>query len=50
MTYLAPVGLLFSGLVLPMPIAVLLYFLANNIWTLGQQFLSTRTLDRDPVP
>ncbi|OLR94345.1 membrane protein insertase YidC [Actinokineospora bangkokensis] len=34
--YLAPVGVLVSGLLFPVPIGVLVYFLANNLWTLGQ--------------
>jgi YidC/Oxa1 family membrane protein insertase len=45
--YLAPAGMLLSGFFFPVPIGVLLYFLANNVWTFGQQhFLSTR-LDRE---
>ena len=41
MMYLAPVGLLMSGAF--WPLALLLYFLANNAWTLGQQhFLTTK--------
>jgi YidC/Oxa1 family membrane protein insertase len=47
MTYLAPVGLLVSGSFFPMPIGVLLYFLANNLWTFGQQHVLTRVLDRE---
>ncbi|TCP53624.1 YidC/Oxa1 family membrane protein insertase [Tamaricihabitans halophyticus] len=45
--YIAPAGVLFSGLFLPMPIAVLLYFLANNVWTFGQQHLLTNMIDRE---
>jgi len=37
MMYLAPIGVLVSGAFFPMPIAVLLYFLASNAWTLVQQ-------------
>ena len=37
MMYLAPFGVLVSGAFFPVPIAVLLYFLATNVWTLAQQ-------------
>lgn len=47
MAYLAPVGILGSGLFFPMPIAVLLYFLATNCWTLGQTQLLSRKVDRE---
>jgi YidC/Oxa1 family membrane protein insertase len=46
MMYLAPVGMLVSGLFFPVPIGVLLYFLANNVWTFGQQHLLTGRVDR----
>jgi YidC/Oxa1 family membrane protein insertase len=45
--YLAPVGMLVSGSFFPVPIGVLLYFLANNIWTFGQQHLLTGIVDRE---
>ena len=45
MMYIAPVGTLFSGWVLP--IAVVLYFMANNIWTLGQQHFISNKLDKE---
>lgn len=45
MVYLAPVGMLVSGLFFPVPIGVLLYFLANNAWTFGQQRLLTARVD-----
>ncbi|MGI8868653.1 MAG: membrane protein insertase YidC, partial [Mycobacteriales bacterium] len=38
MMYLIPVGLLFSGIVFGLPLGVLLYWLTNNVWTMGQQF------------
>lgn len=38
MMYLVPVGLLFSGIVFGLPLGVLFYWLANNLWTMGQQF------------
>lgn len=39
LTYLAPAGLLVSGFFFPVPIAVLVYFLTSNIWTLVQHAL-----------
>jgi YidC/Oxa1 family membrane protein insertase len=47
MMYLAPAGMLVSGLFFPVPIGVLLYFLANNIWTFGQQHVLTGVVDRE---
>jgi YidC/Oxa1 family membrane protein insertase len=47
MMYLAPVGMLGSGLFFPVPIGVLLYFLANNLWTFGQQHFLTAKVDRE---
>ena len=47
MTYLAPVGMLVSGSFFPVPIGVLLYFLANNVWTFGQQHVLTARVDRE---
>jgi YidC/Oxa1 family membrane protein insertase len=47
MMYLAPAGMLLSGFFFPVPIGVLLYFLANNIWTFGQQHLLTGKVDRE---
>ncbi|HEX6359829.1 membrane protein insertase YidC [Actinophytocola sp.] len=47
MQYVAPAGLLVSGLVFPLPIGVLVYFLANNVWTLGQQHILNSKLDRE---
>ncbi|WP_086821027.1 membrane protein insertase YidC [Allokutzneria sp. NRRL B-24872] len=49
MTYLAPVGMLASGLFFPVPIGVLLYFLATNAWTFGQQQVLTWFVDREEV-
>lgn len=45
MMYIAPIGALISGWFLPM--AVLLYWLANNVWTLGQQHFLTNKVDRE---
>jgi YidC/Oxa1 family membrane protein insertase len=47
MLYLAPVGMLISGSFFPVPIGVLLYFLANNIWTFGQQRVLTAKVDQE---
>lgn len=47
MMYLAPLGMLGSGLFFPVPIGVLLYFLANNVWTFGQQHVLTAKVDRE---
>jgi YidC/Oxa1 family membrane protein insertase len=47
MMYLAPAGMLVSGLFFPVPIGVLLYFLANNVWTFGQQHVLTGRVDRE---
>ncbi|MCP3805587.1 membrane protein insertase YidC [Allokutzneria sp. A3M-2-11 16] len=47
MTYLAPVSMLVSGLFFPVPIGVLLYFLATNAWTFGQQQVLTWFVDRE---
>ena len=38
----ALLGVLFSGFFLPIPLAVLLYFLATNLGALGQHFLTAR--------
>ncbi|MDR7302701.1 membrane protein insertase YidC [Haloactinomyces albus] len=45
MMYLAPIGTLISPWFLPM--AVVLYFMANNLWTLGQQHFLTNKVDRE---
>lgn len=47
MMYLAPVGMLVSGSFFPVPIGVLLYFLASNLWTFGQQHVLTARVDRE---
>jgi YidC/Oxa1 family membrane protein insertase len=47
MMYLAPAGMLVSGFFFPVPIGVLLYFLANNIWTFGQQHFLYAKMDRE---
>lgn len=45
MMYIAPLGLLVSGAF--WPLGLLLYFLANNIWTLGQQHFLSNKVDRE---
>ncbi|GDY30933.1 membrane protein insertase YidC [Gandjariella thermophila] len=40
-----PLGVLVGGAFLP--IAILLYWLSNNGWTLGQQYVVYRTIDRE---
>ncbi|QUH00168.1 membrane protein insertase YidC [Saccharopolyspora erythraea] len=45
MMYIAPVGAIVSGPFLP--IAVLLYWMANNFWTLGQAHFLTNKIDRE---
>ena len=47
MRYLAPVGVLVSGAFFPVPIAVLLYFLATNVWTFGQQHVLGDVVERE---
>lgn len=46
--YGAPVGMLVSGFFFPVPIGVLLYFLANNVWTFGQQHFLTDRAETPP--
>jgi YidC/Oxa1 family membrane protein insertase len=38
MLYVLPFGLLFTGLVFPFPLGVLIYWVSNNVWTMGQQY------------
>jgi YidC/Oxa1 family membrane protein insertase len=38
MLYVLPFGLLFTGIVFPFPLGVLIYWVSNNIWTMGQQY------------
>ncbi|TDQ00717.1 membrane protein insertase YidC [Labedaea rhizosphaerae] len=47
MMYLAPLGMLGSGLFFPVPIGSLLYFLATNTWTYVQQHVLTAKIDRE---
>jgi YidC/Oxa1 family membrane protein insertase len=43
--YIFPVGVLVGGLFFP--IAILLYWLSNNSWTLGQQYVVYHRIDRE---
>lgn len=45
MMYIAPIGALVSGWFLPL--ALLLYWLANNTWTLGQSHFLSNKVDRE---
>lgn len=46
MPVLAPFGVLIGGLFFPVPIGLLLYFLATNLWTYGQTHLLHRWIER----
>jgi YidC/Oxa1 family membrane protein insertase len=50
--WLFPLGALVGGLFFPFPIAILVYWLTSNAWTLGQQHLIGRIVEREqpPVP
>lgn len=48
MMWVAPIGLMVGGLLFPFPLAILIYWLTSNVWTLVQQFLVYRRLA--PVP
>jgi YidC/Oxa1 family membrane protein insertase len=50
MTYLAPLGVLVSGLFFPVPLALLLYFLTTNAWTLAQQHVLLGVVEREVRP
>ncbi|HEY0638443.1 MAG TPA: membrane protein insertase YidC [Pseudonocardiaceae bacterium] len=43
--YIFPLGVLVGGLFFP--IAILIYWLSNNAWTLGQQWVVYRKIDRE---
>lgn len=49
--WIFPLGAIVGGLFFPFPVAILLYWLTNNAWTLVQQRLVFRRLDAiAPVP
>jgi YidC/Oxa1 family membrane protein insertase len=45
MLYLFPIGVVVGAPFLPL--AILLYWVANNLWTLGQQYVVYRKIDRE---
>jgi YidC/Oxa1 family membrane protein insertase len=48
MLYVIPFGLLFTGVLFPFPLGVLIYWVSNNIWTMGQQYyIFKRIAQRD---
>jgi YidC/Oxa1 family membrane protein insertase len=48
--WLFPLGLVAGGLFFPFPVAILVYWLTSNAWTLVQQHLAYRRLERlEPV-
>jgi YidC/Oxa1 family membrane protein insertase len=55
MPWLAPAGVIVAGLMFPLSIGVLLYWLTSNVWTLAQFRLGTAWVERtapapEPVP
>ncbi len=49
--WILPLGVVVGGLLLPFPVAILLYWLTNNTWTLAQQWLVHRRTAADgPAP
>ncbi len=53
MPWLAPIGGIVAGLFFPLSIGVLLYWLTSNTWTLLQQHVGGRWVDRrvpEPAP
>ena len=48
--WVAPVGVLVGGLLFPVPIALLVYWLAGAVATLVQQVVLQWLLDRRPLP
>jgi YidC/Oxa1 family membrane protein insertase len=45
--WIFPLGAILGGLFFQFPIAILVYWLANNGWTLAQQHLIGKKLDRE---
>lgn len=43
--YLFPLGVLVGGAFFQLPVAILLYWLSSNVWTLGQQYVVYRKID-----
>jgi YidC/Oxa1 family membrane protein insertase len=44
-----PLGVIAGGVLLPFPVAIGVYWLTSNVWTLAQQHLVQRRLDRLPA-
>ena len=50
MLYVLPFGLLFTGILFPFPLGVLIYWVSNNLWTMGQQYyIFKRIAQKDAV-
>lgn len=47
--WIFPLGALVGGLFFPFPVAILLYWFTNNVWTLAQQHLVYRRAEPPPV-
>jgi YidC/Oxa1 family membrane protein insertase len=47
MLYLFPIGIPIGAAIFPFPIGLLIYWLANNAWTLMQQAVVYRKIDRE---
>ncbi len=45
--YVFPLGVLLGPLVIEFPIAILLYWLSNNVWTLGQQYAVYKKIESE---
>lgn len=48
--WLFPLGAIVGGLFFPFPIAILVYWLTSNAWTLGQQHVIGRIVAREQPP
>ncbi|MBW0106455.1 membrane protein insertase YidC [Pseudonocardia sp. KRD291] len=48
--WVLPIGVLGGGLLFPVPVALLLYWLTGSVATLVQQWLLARIVDREPLP
>jgi YidC/Oxa1 family membrane protein insertase len=48
--WIFPLGAIAGGFFFPFPIAILLYWLTNNVWTMAQQHLVHRRLATEAVP
>lgn len=48
--WVLPIGVLAGGLLFPVPVALLLYWLAGSVAMLVQQWVLGRIVDREPLP